>query len=63
MDELVKLVSQKTGIPAEQAKIAVDTVVNFIKSKLPAPIAAQVDGVLNSNQAGDVAKTLGGLFG
>jgi nucleoid DNA-binding protein len=36
MDELVKLVSKKTGIPEAQAKIAVETVMDFLKKKLPA---------------------------
>lgn len=60
MDDLVKLVQQKAGISEEQARTAVTTVVNFLKEKLPAPIAAQVDGVLNNP---GVAGALGGLFG
>jgi len=66
MDELIKLVSQKTGLPAETAKKAVDTVVGFLKSKLPAPIAAQIDGVLSGvsvKGAEDLAKGLGGILG
>ena len=60
MDELVKLVTQKTGISDEQARMAVNTVLDFLKSKLPAPIAGQLDGVLGG---GDVMKNLGGLAG
>lgn len=60
MDELVKLVSQKTGISEDQARQAVTVVVNFLKERLPAPIAGQVDGVLNNS---GVAGALGGLFG
>ncbi len=68
MDELIKLVAQRTNIPEDQAKTAVETVVNFLKSKLPAPIAGQLDAVLagKSVSAEDVAKdlgALGGLFG
>jgi nucleoid DNA-binding protein len=40
MEELYNLVVQKTGLPKEQAKMAVDTVIGFLKTKLPAPIAA-----------------------
>ena len=60
MDELVKLVAQKTGISQDQARTAVTTVLNFLKEKLPAPIAAQVDGVVNNP---GVAGTIGKLFG
>ncbi len=49
MEELVKLVSAKTGLGKDQATVAVKTVLDFIKSKLPAPVAAEVDAVLNNN--------------
>ena len=68
MDELVQMVSEKTGIPADAAKTAVTTVVDFIKGKLPGPIASQVDGVLSRDASGaaqglmgDAAGALGGL--
>jgi hypothetical protein len=66
MDELVKLVMQKTGLPEAQAKAAVETVVGFLKSKLPAPLAGQIDGVLGSAGSanlGDLSKGLGNLLG
>jgi hypothetical protein len=78
MEELYALVTKKTGLPKEQAKMAVDTVVDYIKKKLPAPIAAQVDAVLSGKgpmgavagalddgklDANDAANLLGGLFG
>ncbi len=67
MDELIKLVAQKTGISEEMARTAVQTVLSFIKTKLPAPIAAQVEGMLASpdlaDKAGDALKGLGGLLG
>lgn len=62
MDELVKLVSKKTGLPPDQAKVAVQTVIDFLKKKLPAPVAAQIDGVLSGNVT-DLAKGLGGMLG
>ena len=58
MDELVKLVSQKTGISDAMAKQAVDIVLGFLKEKLPAPIAGQIDAVIGG---GDLAGGLGGL--
>jgi uncharacterized protein (DUF2267 family) len=64
MDELVKLVAKKTGLSPEKAKVAVETVLKFIKEKLPAPIAAQIDGVLSGGGAADaIKKGLGGLLG
>lgn len=64
MDELVKLVAQRTGMPEAQAKQAVDTVIGFLKERLPAPIAAQVDGLLaGGGIPPDVMSGLGGLLG
>ena len=63
MEEIVKLVIQKTGISEEQARGAVTTVINFLKQKLPAPIAGQIDGVLSGSGVGDALKGLGGLLG
>ena len=63
MDEIVKLVVQKTGISEEQARGAVKTVIDFLKQKLPAPIAGQIDGLLSGSGAGDALKGLGGLLG
>jgi hypothetical protein len=63
MDELVKLVSQKTGMSEEMSKVAVNTVLDYLKKNLPAPIAAQVDSAVSGSQLGDLTKGLGGLFG
>ena len=66
MDELVKLVAEKTGLSEEMSKLAVETVLNYLKGKLPAPIAGQIDNVLAGGAAGglgDLTEGLGGLFG
>ena len=72
MDELVRQVVERTGISEPQARTAVETVVGFLKERLPAPIAGQVDnavagsaGVVGgiADKAGDVLGGLGGMFG
>ena len=65
MDELIKQIVTKTGITEDQARAAVQTVAGFLKEKLPAPIAGQVDAVLSGSgpNLGDMGKNLGGLFG
>jgi len=62
MDGLIKLVTSKAGISEAQAKKAVDTVLGFLKDKLPSPVAGQVEAVLKGDE-GDVAGKVGGLFG
>ncbi len=59
MDELVKLVVQKTGIPEAAAKQAVEVVLGFLKEKLPAPIAGQIEAaVTGPGKLDDVTKGL-----
>ena len=60
MDELVKLVADKAGISESQAQTAVETVMGFLKEKLPEPLASQVETVL---KGGDVTDDLSGLAG
>jgi hypothetical protein len=58
MDDLVKLVAKKTGLPEDQARTAVKTVIDYLKERLPAPIGGQLDALLDSGQA---ASTVEGL--
>ncbi len=61
MDEVVKMVAEKTGLSDEMAKVAVDTVIDYLKGKLPAPIAGQIDSVLDGE--GGISGMVGGMFG
>ena len=67
MDELVNQVVQKTGISQDQANQAVQTVIGFLKDKLPGPIGSQLDSVLGGASggaggiAGQAGQALGGL--
>lgn len=70
MDELVKQVAAKTGISEENARTAVNTVIGFLKDKLPAPIAAQIDNVIGgggessgaAGSLGSLGSSIGGLL-
>ena len=63
MEELTKLVAQKTGLSDEMAKVAVDTVINYLKDRLPEPTASQLDTILEGGDAADMMGGLGGLLG
>ena len=69
MDELIKQVAAKTGITEEQARTAVTTVLGFVKDRLPAPIAGQIDNAVTGEgggiggSLGDLASKAGGLLG
>ena len=51
MDELVKKVSEKAGINAEQASKAVQSVIEFLKAKVPA-LGEQVSAMLAGGGGG-----------
>ena len=67
MNELVNLVCERTGLPQDQARLAVETVVNYLKTKLPPPLDNQIDSVLSGGSMGDtlgnLSQGLGGMFG
>ena len=60
MDELIREVADKAGITEQQAAIAVATVVDYAKAKLPPALAAQVDSVIAGKTD---LRGLGGLRG
>ena len=69
MDELIAAISAKTGLPAEKARGAAEAAIEFMKDKLPAPIAGQIDGFLSgqsdtiSDAVGGATDKLKGMFG
>lgn len=71
MDILVKMVADKTGISESQAKTAVETVMSFMKDKLPDGMASQVISMLQDgsdtggkdDMMSGLTGKLGGLFG
>jgi hypothetical protein len=63
VNELIDLVAQKAGISPDQARAAVDTVVHYLKNRLPAPIAGQLDGALEGRSLGDAIKHLRAAMG
>ena len=66
MDELVQLVSEKTGLSEELSRQAVEVVMEYLKAKLPPPIAERLDDLLEGadlTDLGNLVQGLGGLFG
>ena len=61
MDDLIKLVSEKAGITADQAKSAIEAIGAFAKEKLPAGIGDQVGNFLEGKDLGGLAGMAEGL--
>jgi hypothetical protein len=62
MNELVALIVKKTKLPEAMALMVVNIVIDYLKKKLPAPIAAQVTAFLSNDSEVQMAENLlGGL--
>ena len=58
MDDLIKMVTDRVGIPQDKARSAVELIVNQLKSRLPGPMAGQIESALSGGGGG-----LGGMLG
>jgi hypothetical protein len=54
MKELINTIVQKTGISQENAQKAVQVTLGFLKTKLPPPLAGQLDSFLSTGTSGGV---------
>jgi hypothetical protein len=55
MKELTNIIVQKTGISQENAQKAVQVTLGFLKAKLPAQLAGQLDSFLTTSGVNPVA--------
>ncbi|HET7234075.1 MAG TPA: hypothetical protein VFJ16_28945 [Longimicrobium sp.] len=72
LDELVTQISQRTGLPQDKAQEAARTAVEFLDSRLPAPIGGNLAKLVHGGgtggggglpDLGGLAGGLGGMFG
>lgn len=66
MDELIKEVTKRTGLPEDKARGAAEAVLGFLKAKLPEPAAGMVaqymTGAPKGDLVGQATKSVEGLF-
>ena len=60
MNELTNIIVQKTGISEENAQKAVQVTLGFLKTKLPPPVAGQLDSFLSARTTTGVNPVLVG---
>ena len=67
MQQLISQVTQRTGIPEDKARTAVETVVGYLKQHLPGPLASQLDnaasGQSEQGQGGGMMDKAKGMLG
>lgn len=63
MQDLVKLLMEKTNISEETAKMAIQVVAGFTKEKLPEPVGGMVQTFLQTGEMPDFSSLAGNLGG
>jgi hypothetical protein len=65
VNELIKRITERTGISEDQARNAAQAVIEFLKQKLPSGVSGQLDTLLASGEgaAGNLAQKAGSIFG
>lgn len=69
MNELIEAITSRTSLNAQQAQEVVQVVLDFLKTRLPGPLAAHLDSLLagGGSAGGDVLGAIeggiGSLFG
>lgn len=70
MEQLTALIAEKTGLSTEMSAQVAQVVFDFLKDKLPDPIAAQLDNFLgggggddSGNDIADAVQGLSNFFG
>lgn len=66
-EQLIQVIMSKANLSQEQAENAINAGIEFIKTKLPEPLAGQVDNFLggdgDSSASGGMLGGLGGMLG
>ena len=60
MEELMKAIQEKTGLPAEKAEGAARAALDFLADKLPAGLGDKLEDLIAGNSDG-IADAIGGL--
>ena len=71
MDELVRQISQRAGIPEDKAQMAARAAIDFLDGRLPPPVGGNLGRLVEGGGAagggapdlGKMAGGLGGMFG
>ena len=63
MQELIEQLKSRVGLDDHKAQSAAQTVIEFLKQRLPGPIASQLDGALSGGSTGGMQDKIGDVFG
>ena len=61
MQELIEQLKSRVGLDDAKANSAAQTVISFLRERLPAPFASQLDSALSGGMAKGITEQLGGF--
>ena len=61
MDDVIKMISEKTGVSEEVVGKVIEALLPLLKDKLPAPFDSQIEGILSGEV--DAENLMSGLTG
>lgn len=62
-NELVSQITSRTGLSEDQARQVVQVIADYLKQKLPPPLASQVDTLLTNPQSANMTQEAGNIIG
>ena len=63
MNELIEQLKSRVGLDDQKAHSAAQTVLEFLKRRLPEPISSQLESYLSGGATQGVTDRLGDMFG
>jgi hypothetical protein len=63
MNELVQQITQRVGIPEDKARQAAETVLSFLKTRMPGSFASQIDSFLQGGSAQGIGGKVNDFLG
>ena len=64
MEELVKMIMDRTGVSESQARqAAATTTINYLKDRLPSSASSEIDALIGAQAAGGVGAKVGEVAG
>lgn len=62
MNELVEQLKSRVGLDDQKAQAAAETVIQFLKQRLPGPLASQLDSFVSGGGLKSAEEKLGGFL-
>lgn len=63
MNELIEQLKSRVGLDDDKARSVAQTVLEFLKQRLPEPVAGQLDSAISGGGVEGMKDKLGGIFG